>query len=343
MGGAAPAVQRRDRRRLSFPADRYDCSVAGRQRSCGGPGSGWHDPCTGRRGPGAGRRLRSPGGPRARLPTPRPRRSRRTRPQRLQRRGERRHGRQRQRWRGQRPGRGGQRAAGQVRPAHDQRLPELPGAGERLRHPRRPEPRGPHDGAEPGGVVADQRGRADLDVHPARGRHVPRRQRVRLRRRRLLLQPDHRRGPVQLLPVRQRRVGGGARRADRRHQADPAHPEPAGADRRVQGHGDPARGSGRGHRPRSPRRTAPGRSSWRAPTRAAPSSPPSRTTGAGRPGISGVEFRYITEPAAALTALQNGEVQWTDNVPPQQIAVAERGRRRRARDARPASTTGTCP
>ncbi|MGY1604054.1 ABC transporter substrate-binding protein [Geodermatophilus sp. SYSU D00815] len=37
------------------------------------------------------------------------------------------------------------------------------------------------------------------------------------------------------------------------------------------------------------------------------------------PGIAGVEFRYITEPAAALTALRNGEVQWTDNVPPQQI------------------------
>ena len=41
----------------------------------------------------------------------------------------------------------------------------------------------------------------------------------------------------------------------------------------------------------------------------------------GAPDISGVEFRYITEPAAALTALQNGEVQWTDNVPPQQIAA----------------------
>ncbi|MCF6509147.1 ABC transporter substrate-binding protein [Blastococcus sp. MG754426] len=39
----------------------------------------------------------------------------------------------------------------------------------------------------------------------------------------------------------------------------------------------------------------------------------------GAPSIGGVEFRYITEPAAALTALQNGEVQWTDNIPPQQI------------------------
>ncbi|TKJ23403.1 ABC transporter substrate-binding protein [Blastococcus sp. CCUG 61487] len=39
----------------------------------------------------------------------------------------------------------------------------------------------------------------------------------------------------------------------------------------------------------------------------------------GEPSIGGVEFRYITEPAAALTALQNGEVQWTDNVPPQRI------------------------
>jgi peptide/nickel transport system substrate-binding protein len=39
----------------------------------------------------------------------------------------------------------------------------------------------------------------------------------------------------------------------------------------------------------------------------------------GKPAIDGVEFRYITEPAASLTALKNGEVQWTDNVPPQDI------------------------
>ncbi|MCA0144933.1 ABC transporter substrate-binding protein [Blastococcus sp. LR1] len=41
------------------------------------------------------------------------------------------------------------------------------------------------------------------------------------------------------------------------------------------------------------------------------------------PSIDGVEFRYITEPAAALTALQNGEVQWTDNIPPQQVDSLE--------------------
>ena len=40
----------------------------------------------------------------------------------------------------------------------------------------------------------------------------------------------------------------------------------------------------------------------------------------GAPAIDGVEFRYVTEPAAALTALENGEVQWTDNVPPQQVS-----------------------
>ncbi len=39
--------------------------------------------------------------------------------------------------------------------------------------------------------------------------------------------------------------------------------------------------------------------------------------------VDTVEFRYITEPAAALTALQHGEVQWTDNVPPQQIEALE--------------------
>lgn len=37
------------------------------------------------------------------------------------------------------------------------------------------------------------------------------------------------------------------------------------------------------------------------------------------PTVDGVEFRYITESAAALTALRSGEIHWTDNVPPQDI------------------------
>jgi peptide/nickel transport system substrate-binding protein len=43
----------------------------------------------------------------------------------------------------------------------------------------------------------------------------------------------------------------------------------------------------------------------------------------GKPKLDGVTFRYISEPAAALTALKNGEVQWTDNVPPQQISALQ--------------------
>jgi peptide/nickel transport system substrate-binding protein len=39
----------------------------------------------------------------------------------------------------------------------------------------------------------------------------------------------------------------------------------------------------------------------------------------GAPSVSGVEFRYIIDPAAALAALRDGEVDWTDNLPPQQI------------------------
>jgi ABC-type transport system substrate-binding protein len=39
----------------------------------------------------------------------------------------------------------------------------------------------------------------------------------------------------------------------------------------------------------------------------------------GAPSIDGVEFRYIPEASSALTALRNGEVQWTDNVPPQNV------------------------
>ncbi len=38
------------------------------------------------------------------------------------------------------------------------------------------------------------------------------------------------------------------------------------------------------------------------------------------PTIDGVEFRFVSEPAAALTGLQSGEVHWTDNIPPQQVA-----------------------
>ncbi|MGI9017693.1 MAG: ABC transporter substrate-binding protein [Euzebya sp.] len=37
------------------------------------------------------------------------------------------------------------------------------------------------------------------------------------------------------------------------------------------------------------------------------------------PNVDAVEFRYISEPTTALTELQTGGVDWTDNVPPQQI------------------------
>jgi len=41
------------------------------------------------------------------------------------------------------------------------------------------------------------------------------------------------------------------------------------------------------------------------------------------PTLEGVEFRFISEPTAALTALRNGEIHWTDNVPPQDVASLE--------------------
>lgn len=37
------------------------------------------------------------------------------------------------------------------------------------------------------------------------------------------------------------------------------------------------------------------------------------------PGVDEVEFRFISEPTTALTALQTGEVHWTDNVPAQRV------------------------
>ncbi|MCV7267153.1 ABC transporter substrate-binding protein [Mycolicibacterium doricum] len=39
----------------------------------------------------------------------------------------------------------------------------------------------------------------------------------------------------------------------------------------------------------------------------------------GPPGISGLTFRFISEPSTALSALQAGEVDWTDSVPPQRV------------------------
>ncbi|WP_066897753.1 ABC transporter substrate-binding protein [Mycolicibacterium houstonense] len=40
----------------------------------------------------------------------------------------------------------------------------------------------------------------------------------------------------------------------------------------------------------------------------------------GAPPISGVTFRFISEPSTALSALQAGEIDWTDSVPPQRVA-----------------------
>lgn len=40
----------------------------------------------------------------------------------------------------------------------------------------------------------------------------------------------------------------------------------------------------------------------------------------GPPGIPGVTFRFISEPSTALSALQAGEVDWTDSIPPQRVA-----------------------
>ncbi|RJK98270.1 ABC transporter substrate-binding protein [Vallicoccus soli] len=41
------------------------------------------------------------------------------------------------------------------------------------------------------------------------------------------------------------------------------------------------------------------------------------------PGVGEVEVRFVAEPTQALTALRTGEVQWTDNVPPQDITSLE--------------------
>jgi peptide/nickel transport system substrate-binding protein len=40
----------------------------------------------------------------------------------------------------------------------------------------------------------------------------------------------------------------------------------------------------------------------------------------GPPKIAGVTFRFISEPSTALSALQAGEVDWTDSIPPQRVS-----------------------
>lgn len=40
----------------------------------------------------------------------------------------------------------------------------------------------------------------------------------------------------------------------------------------------------------------------------------------GRPKVPGVTFRFISEPSTALSALQAGEVDWTDSIPTQRVA-----------------------
>ena len=40
----------------------------------------------------------------------------------------------------------------------------------------------------------------------------------------------------------------------------------------------------------------------------------------GPPDIAGVKFRFISEPSTALSALQAGEIDWTDSIPTQRVA-----------------------
>ncbi|AGB24270.1 ABC-type dipeptide transport system, periplasmic component [Mycobacterium sp. JS623] len=47
----------------------------------------------------------------------------------------------------------------------------------------------------------------------------------------------------------------------------------------------------------------------------------SPTYWAGPPKVSGVTFRFISEPSTALSALQAGEIDWTDAIPPQRVAA----------------------
>lgn len=41
----------------------------------------------------------------------------------------------------------------------------------------------------------------------------------------------------------------------------------------------------------------------------------------GAPAVDGVQYSFISEPTTAVAALRSGEVDWTDSIPPQQVAA----------------------
>ena len=43
----------------------------------------------------------------------------------------------------------------------------------------------------------------------------------------------------------------------------------------------------------------------------------------GAPGLGSVRYTFVSEPSVALANLQSGQVQWTDNLPPQQVESLE--------------------
>ena len=45
----------------------------------------------------------------------------------------------------------------------------------------------------------------------------------------------------------------------------------------------------------------------------------------GKPKLASVKFTFVSDPTVALQNLQSGEVQWTDNLPPQQVASLKNG------------------
>ena len=157
--------------------------------------------------------------------------------------------------------------------------------------------------------------------HLRRGRHVPRRQPVR--------PPPTSCTPTagsstrswptsdKLSAVTDVRA---RRRADRRPPPQTANAEPADQSGRVQGHGDRAAQERRKRPDRHPpdrHRAVRVRQLRRAATRSC--SRPTRPTGAARRRSPASTFRFISEPSTALSALQAGEIEWTDSIPPQRV------------------------
>ena len=107
---------------------------------------------------------------------------------------------------------------------------------------------------------------------------------------------------------------------DGRNHSETAHAEPADQPRRVQGRGDRVAPQRRERQDRNPSRRHGALRIPESEERRFDHAEGQSGYWAGVPKGAGVTFRFISEPSTALSALQAGEIGWTDSIPTQRVA-----------------------